>query len=183
MRIIYGSILIWVSIIMVISYLLLNCINFKNKKYLRIIIGSILCIYGLLGSFTLPSYFFNRISQASWADIEFLKWASEKFSFSVNVLASISILVIISSLIIIYFSSINKISLEWSVVVVMLSQISLIIIAFIMGMYTINKRFDIASYILGVGYFNFLTLYGIYVCRWVFYYNMVDDKIPNKTTE
>lgn len=176
MHIIYSNVIIWVSMILVIGYLLLNCVNWKKKRNLRIIIGSILCIYGLLGSFTLPSYFFEKISHTSWADIEFLKWASERFNYSINVLTIISILVIISSLIIIYFSTTRKKSLEWAIVVVVLSQICLIIIAFIMGIYTINKRFDIASYILGVGYFDFLMLYGIHVLRWAFFYNKVDDK-------
>ncbi|WP_066496681.1 hypothetical protein [Abyssisolibacter fermentans] len=162
MRIIYGSFFTWVSIISIVVYVILKV---TNKKNIKAIIGVCLSIYGLFCSITLPSYFFLRVSNSRFADMEFLKWVSEKFNFYVNILSIVSILVIVISIVIIFNARTKEKSSDLAVLLTLLTQITLVIVAFILGLNTINKKFDVASYILAMGYYNSLMLFGIYILR------------------
>lgn len=157
MDFLYGNICTWCSIILIVVFIILRVR--KKMAKTKMTINIILFIYGLLGSFTLPSYLLIRLSRSPRTDKDFIQWASIEFYNYTFILVSLTVVIIAIAIVALIFY--KKTATEWVDVLMIFGQISLVLIAFLMGMSTINKRFDLAAFILGMGYYNALVLFGI----------------------
>lgn len=157
MSFLYGDICTWCSIILIIALVILSIT--KKMQKMKIAVNIILFIYGLLGSFTLPSYLMVRLGRSHRVDKDFIKWASVKFYDYSLILAAITLIILALAIVIFIFS--KKVILGNLKLIMVFGQISLIVIAFLLGLNTINKKFDLAIFILNMSYFNALVLFGI----------------------
>ncbi|MCG8484899.1 MAG: hypothetical protein MJA31_16425 [Clostridia bacterium] len=156
MSILYGNILSWGSIILIVILMILSIA--KKFERTKIAINMVLFLYGLLGSLTYPSYFLMRLGSSIRTDKQFIDWASMKFYNSITTLAIITTIVIVAAMVILIFY--HKYA-SWVKVIMVFSQIFLIVIGVMISFNTINKIFDIAKYISGTAYYNALVLLAI----------------------
>lgn len=155
----------------------------SKKKYTNIIYVIITYALTLTGfvwasmlhrelSTTLSSRNLNGI-----IDYEFMMWALNKFKrYAVIAYLTTFIIIIISSSIITWKHRKKSININWIVSLIISYRILLIIVSFIYSYYTINKLFDLASYIMEFAIAQCLITYLPLVTKAKWYEKSIDNK-------
>lgn len=159
MGFLYGNVCTLCSIILIALLIILSIV--KKLERTRLAINIILFMYGLFGSITYPSYLSIRLSSSLRTNKEFINWASIKFHNYTSILAIITIIILTAALLSLFFN--NKHESKSVKILVVFTQILLIIMAVILGIFTVNKIFDLGASIVGMGYYNALVLFGIFL--------------------
>lgn len=136
--------------------------NMMKKSY--IIVSSILAIIGILGIIMIRPLLISSLNKRlnkGRLDFDFVSWAIKKFDLFAVISIIATGLVIIFLFYILLTNKNNKNSIDWSIFsgFVNFFRIIIFVSMFIYSFGTINKRFDLASYILQLSIFEIFILY------------------------
>lgn len=157
----YTKTAFYISLSFILIYIFLSLIKRRWSKIVQIIVGCTLTLYGLVAAGGAKQYFLYKLYD-KWGDNftehikEFIPWAIAKYSASMLALGTISIILLIIGAYLIKKRNTKRIALYFT-----LSFISIMITSIVLGFFSINKMFDIASYIVSFAYFVALWLFGI----------------------
>lgn len=150
MKILFNTYTGWLSIILIAVFIILSAKKICPR--IKTMINLILATYGLICSLMLPSYLLVRLSHNPRVDLEFIQWASKEF---INITAVSVVATSVVLAITIWMMIHNKDGVHY---IMICAQIFIVMLAFILSLNTINKRFDLASFIFNMGYYNALIL-------------------------
>lgn len=152
----------------IISIILVNFIfSLSKQKILSIcyiIISGILGVAGCVWTFILPkrlNYQLHNYMVNERLDKEFVTWALDKFRPYAMWSLIATIIILITCSCIFFLASIKKENNAWHAVgyIVNIYRFALILYGFLYSYKTINKRFDITSYIMNITLAECLILY------------------------
>lgn len=159
--------------IFIIFYLLCNCaISFGKGKIMNllyIILSSILSIIGVLGMILIRPIFISRLNKRAKIielDSEFLTWAINKFD-AYAIVSIIATCVILLFLLMFFIILKKRESFVWNhlTCIISLLMVSNVMIGIVYSLSTINKQFDVASYIMQLILAEIFALYIPFVTK------------------
>lgn len=157
----YTKTTFYISVFFILIYIFLSLIKRRWSKIAQIIAGCILTLYGLVAAGGAKQYFLYKLYDKLGDNFtqhikEFVPWAIAKYSAGMLVLATTSIVLLIIGAYLINKWNVKRIAIYFA-----LSFISIMITSIVFGFFSINKMFDVASYIVSFAYFSALWLFGI----------------------
>ncbi len=161
----YGMEAVIISLALVLLSFILGFVKNGWSKILRIVAGSALALYGLVAAGFSKHYFSYKLYE-KWGDNfdsnirEFILWAIAKHSQSMFLVGTIVISLITMGSFLLKSKS-KKYMNNYTI----LSFMGVNILGFILGIFTFNKMFDVAAYILAFSYFTSLWLFCIPVIK------------------
>jgi hypothetical protein len=151
-------------IIVVVSNFLISFGESNVMKKSYILVSSILAAMGILGIITLRPMLISKLNKNlsnGRFDAEFASWAITKFDFFAVISIIVTCLATIILLCLIIINKKNKDNVAWSSISGFVNAFRVInfLVMILYSYGTINKRFDLASYILALSFSEIFVLY------------------------